>query len=123
MPKNQYEIWLKATRQQLAAAAVKAEPLVEQGQFDEAETLLRTVNSDIYGAVALGHLFTQALERCVRSAQPDRARAAALYERALRWRSAWPGVHTAEEAAAEEAHGEEVKAELQLLMASLPEST
>lgn len=116
-----YEIWLAATRKQLAEAAAIAEPLVEQGRFDEAEGLVRAVNNDIYGSVALGHLFTAALERCVRSPHPDRGRAEALYQRALRWRSAWPGVHTAEEAKAEEAHGEEVRHELTRLLESRPE--
>jgi hypothetical protein len=44
-----------------------------------------------------------------------------LYGRALRWRSAWPGVHTSEEAAAERAHEEEVSQELNALIESLPE--
>jgi hypothetical protein len=117
MSMKNYEIWLKATRKQLAEAVAQAEPLVEAGQYDEAERLVRAVNSDIYGAVALGQMFTQALGRCQRRGY----RAEALYGRALRWRSAWPGVHTSEEAAAERAHEEEVSQELNALIESLPE--
>ncbi len=112
-----YEIWLKATRKQLAAAVTEAEPLVAAGEYDEAERLVRAVNNDIYGAVALGEMFTRALSRCERRGY----QAEALYGRALRWRSAWPGVHTSEEAAAEQAHVEEVSQELKALIESLPE--
>ncbi|MCX6611541.1 MAG: hypothetical protein NTW74_11900 [Acidobacteria bacterium] len=112
-----YEIWLAATRKKLAAAVAEAEPLVAAGDYDAAERLVRAVNSDIYGAVALGEMFTRALSRCERRGY----RAEALYGRALRWRSAWPGIHTAEEAAAERAHEEEVSQELKALIESLPE--
>ena len=115
-----YQIWLQALRKRLAAAAAEAEPLVEQGRFGDAETLVRAVDNDIYGSVALGDMFTRALERVVQSPHPDRALAQALYERALYWRSAWPGVHTREEA--EPAHVEEVRDELTRLLARLPES-
>jgi len=119
MSMDSYHLWLADVRKQLAAAAVEAAPLVEQGRFDEADQLLRRVNSDIYGAVALGDLYTRALQNYVQSPQPDRARAQAIYERAFRYRSAWPGVHTAEEAAAERAHTEEVRQELSALLDSL----
>ncbi len=122
MSMESYPVWLQALRQKLAAAATEAEPLVHQGRFDEAERLVRAVNNDIYGSVALGDMFTSALERVVRSPRPDRARARALYERALHWRSAWPGVHTQEEAEAERAHVEEVRQELNVLLESLPEA-
>ena len=123
MSMKSYEIWLQAIRRKLAAAAAEAEPLVEQSRFDEAETLVRAVNNDIYGAGALGELFTRALERAVRSPHPDRAHAQALHERALRWRSAWPGVHTQAEAEAEQAHVEEVRQELAALLTLLPHAS
>ena len=115
-----YDVWLQGLRQQLAAAVTEAEPLVSQGRFDEAEKLVRAVDGDIYGAGALGGMFTSALKRVVQSPNPDRAFAHALYERALRWRSAWPGVHTREEAEAERAHVAEVRQELAALLHSLP---
>lgn len=116
------EIWLQALREKLAAAATEAEPLIEQGRFDEAEHLVHAVDNDIYGAAALGDLFTSALKRVVGSPHPDRALAQALYERALRWRSAWPGVHTQTEADLERAHVEEVRHELTSLLESLPKT-
>ncbi len=122
MSMESYQVWLQALRKKLAAAASEAEALVEQGRFDEAEKLVRAANDDIYGSVALGDMFTSALERVVRNPHPDRARAEALYERALHWRSAWPGVHTREEADAERAHVEEVRQELTVLLESLPEA-
>ena len=117
-----YNLWVQATRKQLATAATEAGPLVEQGRFDEAEKLVRAVDSDIYGAVALGDLFTRALDRAVRCPQPDRAHVHALYERALRWRCAWPGVHTQAEAEAEQAHADEVHQELAALLQLLPQA-
>ncbi len=122
MSMDSYHKWLKEIREKLAAAVTEAVPLVEQGKFDEAEKLVRAVESDIYGAVALGDMFTSALERMVRSPHPDRVLAQALCERALRWRSAWPGIHTEEEARAERAHVEEVRQDLTALLQSLPEA-
>ena len=44
---DSYETWLRGTRSQLAAAVTEAGPLVERGQFDEAERIVRAVNSDM----------------------------------------------------------------------------
>ena len=119
---NTNDQWLQGQRNCLAAAVTEAEPLVSQSRFDEAEKLVRAVDGDIYGAGALGRMFTSALERVVQSPNPDRAFAQALHDRALRWRSAWPGIHTAEEAAAERAHVAEVRQELAALLHSLPQA-
>ncbi len=64
MSMKNYEICLKATRKQLAEAVAQAEPPIEAGEHDEAERQVLAVNSDIYGAVALGEMFTRALDRC-----------------------------------------------------------
>ena len=119
---NAYDKWRQGQRNRLAEAATEAEPLVSQGRFDEAEKLVRAVESDIHGALTLGHVFTTVLKRVVQSPHPDRAFAHALHERALRWRSAWPGVHTREEAEAARAHVEEVRQELAALLHSLPQA-
>lgn len=115
MPKDSHEIWLRALRGRLAEAAAHAEPLIRQGRFDEAEQLVRAVDSDIHGASKLGELFTAALRR-----QPRGARAREVYQRALRWRCAWPSPHTAEEAERERVHVEEVERELKAILDSLP---
>lgn len=122
MSMESYQIWLQALRKELAAAAAEARPLVEQGRFDEAEKLVRAVDNDIYGSLALGDIFTSALKSVVQNPHPDRGLAQALYERALHWRSAWPGVHTQEEAEAERAHVQEVRQELTRLFESMPEA-
>lgn len=101
MPKDAYEKWLKHTRARLAAAAQQARPLVDQQRFAEAEALLRAVDNDIYGIVALGELYTNALSDLLAAGQLDalRPHAEKLFERALHWRqSATPEPHTPEEA-------------------------
>lgn len=115
-----YDKWLQGQRARLADAAIEAEPLVSQGRFDEAEKVVRAVDSDIYGALTLGDVFTSVLKRVVQSPNPDRAFVQTLHERALHWRRAWPGVHTREEAEAERAHVEEVRRELAALLCFLP---
>lgn len=116
MAKDAHQIWLAALRTKLAAAAVEAEPLLAQDRFEEAETIVRRVDGDIYGARALGDLYTSALAECMQHPEPNRVRAVRLYEKALRWRSAWPEVHTETEAEAQSAHYNEVKQELKALL-------
>jgi hypothetical protein len=116
MTKDAYQIWLAAIRKKLAAAAVEAEPLLAQDRFDEAEAIMRRADGDIHGALALGDLYTRALAECMQHPEPNRVRAVRLYEKALRWRSAWPEVHTESEAEAQSAHYNEVKQELKALL-------
>ena len=122
MSTSSYDSWLSGLRRRLAAAVIEAESLAAQARFDEAETVVRAIDSDIYGAVALGDMFTNLLKRAVQTPNPDRALTRALYERALRWRSAWPSVHTREEAEAERAHVAEVRQELSELLRLLPDA-
>ncbi len=88
MAKDHYQTWLQAIRQKLDAVCIEAEPLVSVGKFDDAEILVRRVESDIYGAVALGALFTHLLEQHVSTPTADPDHAKALFDRAMRWRCA-----------------------------------
>ena len=120
LAKDTYQIWLEARRHRLAVAVDLAEPLVRDGEYDAAESLVREVDGDIYGAMALGALFTRALQQRVQEPAADAEHVRALFERALRWRSAWPEPHTRDEAEAASSHHASVRAELLEILASTP---
>ncbi len=81
----------EARRRQLDEASGEALALILALRFDEAETLIRRLDADIYGANALARAYETALGRS--PAEPS------LFDRALHWaRSAVPEPHTAIEA-------------------------
>ncbi|MBM4205571.1 MAG: hypothetical protein FJ194_15705 [Gammaproteobacteria bacterium] len=116
---DSYEIWLKATRKKLAAGALEAAPPIRQGEYDAAELLMRRINNDIYGAVALDDLFTRALEEIASDPTADISRAEELFTRARRWRVSSPTPHTADEAERDRRHAASVEAELTAVLASI----
>jgi hypothetical protein len=78
-------------KRRLTDASTEAIALILALRFEEAETRLRAIDADIYGANALAHAYETALERA-----PADAR---IYTRALHWaRSTFPDPHTAIEA-------------------------
>ncbi|HVK79377.1 MAG TPA: hypothetical protein VM915_02085 [Verrucomicrobiae bacterium] len=80
-----------ALDRRFAAVAAKAQALIAQHQFDEAEALVRAVDADIRGASAL----MRAYEAELAQAPADER----IFERALYWaRAALPEPHTAIEA-------------------------
>lgn len=101
MPKDSYEIWLKALREELATAAAQARPLVIDRKYDEVEKLLRAVDGDVYGANAIADLYTRILEQLVdrRGHRRDPSLAAELFKKAFHWRrSGYPPAQTGMEA-------------------------
>jgi hypothetical protein len=101
MPKDSYEVWLAALRKKLAAAVAEANPLVEQERYDDAEAVVRKVETDIYSAIAIGNMYKEYLKQLVASGRhrTERARAEEVFRRGLRWaQSAYPEPHTQIEA-------------------------
>lgn len=78
-------------RRRLGDASGEAVALILALRFEEAETLIRRIDADIYGSNALARAYETALERA-----PD---APGLFDRALHWACrAYPSPHTAFEA-------------------------
>lgn len=101
MAKDTYEIWLAALRAKLAAAVAEAMPLVERERYDEAEAVVRKVETDIYSAIAIGNMYKAYLTQLVASGrhEAERSRAEEVFRRGLRWaQSAYPDPHTQIEA-------------------------
>lgn len=101
MPKDQYEIWLKALARKRAPAEAQAAELLTQRRFDEAEQAVRRVDDSIYGAVALAKLYESHLQALVAAGEVERDRAhlEEVFRRALNMaQSCYPEPHTACEA-------------------------
>lgn len=98
MSMNDYHGWLKALEQRRAPAMERAIKLVEEEKFDEAERAVLAVDDSIYGAVALGKMYTERLRQLV-GLKSRRGRVEEVFRRALSWRqSAYPEPHTEIEA-------------------------
>jgi hypothetical protein len=100
-PRDANEVWARAMKKKRDAAVAQAQPLLNAGQYDEAERLVQAADSSAQGAVALGRLYTAALQRLVSTGQHRRERDLAhrLFDRALRWKlAAYPDPHTSYEA-------------------------
>lgn len=101
MPKDSYEVWLAALRGRLAKAVEEAMPMVEQERYDDAEAVVRRVETDIYSAVAIGNMYRDYLKQLVAGGRhrTEKARAEDVFRRGVRWaQSAYPDPHTQIEA-------------------------
>lgn len=95
----------EAVRLRLAEVAGEAATLIEALHFEEAEALIRRIDSDIFGANALARAYEAALERS--PAEPR------ILDRAVYWaRGAFPEAHTAVEAEEYRTAAEETVARL-----------
>ena len=101
MPRDANEIYLKKRRERLDVAAAKAMPLALAGDFEAAENLIREVDSDIYGWLAMARMYIAAIASLgAANAAPDaRALVKVMFERAVAHReNAYPMPHTQIEA-------------------------
>ena len=99
MAKDSYKIWLEMLERKRAPAMRAAERLLDEARYDEAERGVQGVDDSIYGAVALGRLYTARLRRLVASGECEGTRIAEVFRRALHWKqSAYPEPHTQIEA-------------------------
>lgn len=111
-PRPAEEDPVDAARRRLAAAAPQAAGLIAALRFDEAEALIRQIDADIQGAVALSGLYEAALV-----ASPGEP---AILARAILWaRSAFPEPHAALEAEAYRSAAEAHEARLRKIAARL----
>jgi hypothetical protein len=92
-----YERHLRELEAKRAPAIARAQRLIADAKYDQADQLILSADDSIHGLVALGRLYESALRDLVaqnrHTAQPDLART--IFERALRWKhSAYPDPHT-----------------------------
>lgn len=98
-------------RNALVAASGAAIASILERRFDAAESLIRRIDGDIYGANALAEIYASA----VAAAPADNG----IFDRALYWaRRSFPDPHTAEEAARYAAAIDEREARLRALRTS-----
>ena len=105
MPHDATQIYMQNLRKKLDAAAAQALPLALAAEFDAAEEMIRDVERDIYGLLAMSRMYIAAIAALGGpNAEPhDRDRIRALFERAVKHReNAYPMPHTKEEADAYE---------------------
>ena len=80
------------------ATLAEAAGLIRARKDDEAESVVRKLDSSIQGGVALERLFRAELERLVAEGDRDPSRTDAVYRRGLSWAMGnFPEVHTAVE--------------------------
>lgn len=123
MQRDANEVWMRALHKKLEAAVLKAQPFLAAQHYDEAEQVVKEVGADIYGAVAIGKMYTESLRSIVGPDKRgfDQRRAEELFIRALCWRqSAYPDAHTSYEAEQYEAGRTEDLNELVTILGSAP---
>ena len=101
MPKDANEIYKKRLREKLDSAVVAAIPTAISGDFETAEKMIRAIESDIYGCLAMARMYIAAIASLgsEHAASNDRELIRAMFERAVAHRErAYPTPHTQEEA-------------------------
>ena len=101
MPRDPNEIFLKKRREKLDAATAKAMPLAIAGDFGAAENMIRDVDRDVYGWLAMARMYIAAIASLGgENAAPEvRELIKAMFERAVAHReNAYPMPHTQVEA-------------------------
>lgn len=123
MPRDEYELFLKGLEAKRAKVMPLAIEHMHARRYPDAEKTIVDVDNSIYGAVAIGKMYTQYLEALVAKG-PKRGDALTLevFARALHWKqSAYPEPHTAYEGDAIVAGQAEDRAELVKILGYDPE--
>lgn len=105
MPRDANEIYRQKLREKLSAAVSDAIPLAVVGDFDGAELMIRAIESDVDGWLAMARLYIAAIARLggEKAAATDRDRVHAMFDRAVaHLEHAYPMPHTQDEADAYE---------------------
>lgn len=101
MSKDPYERYLEGLAKTRAPAMKRAMELVEAERYDQADEAVKAADGSIYGEVALAKMYREHLAVLVAAGRhhAERARAEAVFRRALKWaESAYPEPHTEVEA-------------------------
>ncbi len=105
MPRDVNESYLQKLREKLGAAVTDAIPLAIAGDLDGAEFMIRAIESDVDGRLAMARLYIAAIARFggEKAAATDRDRVRAMFDRAVaHLEHAYPMPHTQDEADAYE---------------------
>ena len=101
MPRDANEIYREKLREKLDATTTKAMPIALAGDFNGAENMIREVDRDVYGWLAMARMYIAAIEALggENATLNDRELVKAMFERAVVHReNAYPMPHTQYEA-------------------------
>lgn len=113
MSNDPYQLYLHSLEAKRAPAMARAAQLLAEDRYDEAEAEVTRADDSIYGAVAIGRLYTERLRAFVEAGFRRGPRTEEIFRRALRWRSsAYPEPHTECEAERYDAGRDADRAEL-----------
>jgi hypothetical protein len=101
MPRDANEIYRQRLLAKLDATTAKALPLVLAADYESAENMIREVDDDAYGSLAMSRLYITAIATLggENAASNDKELIKAMFERAVSHReNAYPMPHTTYEA-------------------------
>lgn len=100
MARDEYEMFLKGLEAKRATVMPRALELMLARKYAEAEKTIVGVDDSIYGAVAIGKMYTERLKVLVAGgAKRNDPVTREIFDRALHWKQrAYPEPHTAYEA-------------------------